>query len=99
MMIGFAEQRRMLLETEFVRFVEDLPPLGVEWVYVSGDFGEHLVRSDTPLEVVIVHQTEEPWRRRSDFSSIICGRLREDHGGLLLAVVNCRAPANKHCCV
>jgi hypothetical protein len=56
----------MLLETEFVRFVEDLPPLGVEWVYVSGDFCEHLVRSDTPFDVVIVYQTEEPWRRRSD---------------------------------
>lgn len=67
MMIGFAEQRRMMLEAEFVRFVEELPPLGVDRVYVTGDFGEQLVRSDTPLEVVIVHSTEEPWRRRADF--------------------------------
>jgi hypothetical protein len=66
-MIGFAEQRRMMLTAEFVRFVEELPPLGVERLYVMGDFGEHLVRSDTPLEMVIVHLTEEPWRRRADF--------------------------------
>ena len=50
MMIGFAEQRRMMLEAEFVRFVEELPPLGVDRVYVTGDFGEQFVRSDTPLE-------------------------------------------------
>jgi hypothetical protein len=25
------------------------------------------VRWDTPLEVVIVHSTESPWRRRADF--------------------------------
>jgi len=67
MMIGFAEQRRMMLEAEFVRFVEELPPLGVERLYVTGEFGERLVRSDTALEVVIVHQTAEPWRRRADF--------------------------------
>ncbi len=57
----------MMLEAEFVRFVEELPSLGVERVYVTGDFGEQLVRSDTLLEVVIVHSTEEPWRRRADF--------------------------------
>lgn len=67
MMIGFAEQRRMMLEAEFVRFVEELPPLGVERLYATGDFGEQIVRSDTPLELVIVHATEEPWRRRADF--------------------------------
>ncbi len=67
MMVGFAEQRRMMLEAEFVRFVEELPSLGVERLYVTGDFGEHVVRSDTPLEVVVVHSTAEPWRRRADF--------------------------------
>ena len=67
MMVGFAEQRRRMLEAEFIRFVEELPPLGVLRLYVTGDFGEHLVRSDTPLEVVVVHSTEEPWRRRADF--------------------------------
>jgi hypothetical protein len=67
MMVGFAEQRRRMLEAEFVRFVEELPPLGVERLYATGDFGAHLVGADTPLEVVIVHQTDQPWRRRADF--------------------------------
>ena len=57
----------MMLEAELARFIEEVPPLGVERLYVTGDFGELLVRSDTPLEVVIVHSTEEPWRRRADF--------------------------------
>ncbi len=67
MMIGFAEQRRALLEAELVRFVEELPPFGVQRLYVTGAFGRHEVRSDTPLEVVIVHPTAEPFHRRADF--------------------------------
>jgi len=67
MMVGFAEQRRRMLEAEFVRFVEELPPLAVRRLYATGDFGRRSVASDTPLEVVIVHQTDEPWRRRADF--------------------------------
>jgi len=67
MMVGFAEQRRRMLEAEFARFIEELPPLGVQRLYATGDFGDHLVRSDSPLEVVVVHATEEPWRRRADF--------------------------------
>jgi hypothetical protein len=66
-MIGFAEQRRAMLEAELVRFVEELPPLGVQRLYVTGAFGRRDVRSDTPLEVVIVHPSEEPFHRRADF--------------------------------
>ena len=66
-MIGFAEQRRAMLEAELVRVVEELPSLGVHRLYVTGDFGRREVRSDTPLEVVIVHPTEQPFHRRPDF--------------------------------
>lgn len=67
MMIGFAEQRRAMLEAELARFVQELPSLGVERLYVGGAFGRHEVRSDTPLEVVVVHPTDEPAHRRADF--------------------------------
>ena len=67
MMIGFVDQRRAMLEAELARFVEELPPLGVHRLYIGGAFGRQEVRSDTPLEVVIVHPTEEPSRRRADF--------------------------------
>ena len=67
MMIGFAEQRRAMLEAELTRFVQELPPLGVQRLYVTGEFGHRQVRSDTPLEVVIVHPTHEPSHRRADF--------------------------------
>lgn len=67
MMIGFAAQRRAMLEAELIRFVEELPPLGVQRLYVTGAFGRQQIRLDTPLEVVIVHRTEEPFHRRADF--------------------------------
>ncbi|MCH8199347.1 MAG: hypothetical protein IIA54_04675 [Chloroflexi bacterium] len=67
MMLGFARQRREMLEAELVRIVEELPPLGSERLYVVGDFARREVRADTPLELVIVHPTEEPYHRRADF--------------------------------
>jgi len=67
MMIGFAQQRRAMIEAELARFVEELPPLGVQRVYVAGAFARDDVRADTPLEVVLVHPTDEPFHRRADF--------------------------------
>ena len=66
-MFGFAAQRRQMLEAELVRIVEELPALGVISLYVTGDFGRREVRADTPLEVVVVHETPEPFRRRAEF--------------------------------
>ncbi len=67
MMFGFAVQRRQMLEAELVRIVEELPSLGVLRLYVTGAFGRREVRADTPLEVVVVHETGEPFRRRAEF--------------------------------
>lgn len=67
MMIGFADQRRAMLEAELARLVAELPPLGTRRLYVAGAFGRGDVRHDTPLELLLVHPTEEPWRRRADF--------------------------------
>ena len=67
MMLGFAAQRRQLLEAELARLVEELPPFGVQRLYAAGAFAHGEVQSDTPLEVVIVHPTDDPFRRRADF--------------------------------
>ena len=67
MMIGFAQQRRAMLEAELARLVEELPPLGVQRLYATGAFARGDVHADTPLEVVVVHPTEEPFHRRPDF--------------------------------
>ena len=67
MMFGFSAQRRQMLEAELVRVAEELPVYGSLRMHVVGDFARDEVRLDTPLELVIVHPTDEPYRRRADF--------------------------------
>jgi hypothetical protein len=67
MMVGFAEQRRAMLQSELARFAEELPPFGVERLYLTGAFGRGHVGASTRLEVVVVHPTDEPFHRRPDF--------------------------------
>ena len=67
MMFGFSAQRRQMLEAELVRVAEELPVFGSLRMHVVGDFARHDVGADTPLELVIVHPTDEPYRRRPDF--------------------------------
>ena len=66
-MMGFAHQRRRLLETELARLVQELPPLGVLKAYLSGDFALGQVGAETELELVLVQATDEPFHRRADF--------------------------------
>lgn len=66
-MIGFARQRRQLIEAEIARLAEELPKLGVLRAWVTGAFGRGEVGPDTPLELVLVHDTPQPAHRRSDF--------------------------------
>lgn len=66
-MIGFARQRRQLIEAELGRIAEELPSLGVLAAWVTGEFGRGEIRPDTLLELVIVHDTAQPAHRRSDF--------------------------------
>jgi len=67
MMFGFAEHRRGLLEAELVRMVEELPKLGVRRLYVAGDLAARRVGAASELELVVVFETPEPYRRRPDF--------------------------------
>lgn len=65
--IGFARQRRELLESEIARIAGELPRLGVLRAWVTGEFGSGRVSPDTPLELVVVHDNPQPPHRRSDF--------------------------------
>lgn len=67
MMLGFSDHRRQLLSEEAERLAEDLPPLGVLQAYLVGDFASERIRPETELDLVIVHQTEQPFHRRADF--------------------------------
>ena len=67
MMLGFASQRRQLLDAELERFVQELPPLGVYRAYLTGDIAIGKIEPDTELELVLVQDTAEPFHRRADF--------------------------------
>lgn len=67
MMFGFAQQRRRMLDAEAQRLTEELPPLGVLRMYLTGDYALGNVAPDTGLELLIVQETDEPYHRRADF--------------------------------
>ena len=67
MMFGFSEQRRRLLDEEVERLAAELPPLGVERLYVTGDLARGRVGPASELDLVLVQRTEEPFHRRPDF--------------------------------
>lgn len=66
-MVGFAERRRELLEAELQRMAAELPLLGVERSYLTGDLARGEVELGSALELVLVRETDEPFRRRADF--------------------------------
>ena len=66
-MIGFAERRKELLEAELQRMAGELPMLGVERSYLTGDLVRGEVEVGSALELVLVRETDEPFRRRADF--------------------------------
>jgi predicted nucleotidyltransferase len=67
LIFGFADQRRRLLEEEFLRISSELGRLGVERFYLAGDLARDDVRAASDLEVVVVQETAEPPARRADF--------------------------------
>jgi hypothetical protein len=67
MMFGFAQQRRRMLDAEAERLTAELPPLGVLRMYLTGDYAAGRVGPDTELELLIVQETDQPFRRRADF--------------------------------
>ena len=66
-MIGFAARRRELLEAELQRMAAELPMLGVERSYLTGDLARGAVDVGSALELVLVRETDEAFHRRADF--------------------------------
>ncbi len=67
MRVGFADQRRMMLEAELERIRSELPLLGIERAYLIGRFANGEVGPETGLDLLIVQRTDEPFHRRADF--------------------------------
>ncbi len=68
MMFGFGQQRRMMLEAELQRFVEEMPQLGMTRLILIGDLVAGTpAKPDTTLELVVVQETIEPHHRRHEF--------------------------------
>ncbi len=67
MMFRFAEQRRKLLEEEFLRIAGEMRSLGAVRFWAAGDLAADRVGPESDLDIVVVHETEAPFRYRSDF--------------------------------
>ena len=67
MVFGFATHRRQQLEAEFLRIAGEMRQLGAERFWLAGDLARNAVHPESELELLIVHETEQPFRRRSDF--------------------------------
>lgn len=67
MIFGFGEHRRQLLESELERIRAELPILGIERVFLMGEFAEGRVRPASGLEFLVVQETDLPFRSRPDF--------------------------------
>lgn len=67
MVFGFAQHRRSQLEAEFLRMAGEMRRLGVERFWLAGDLARDEIRPDSELELLLVHPTDQPFQRRSDF--------------------------------
>ena len=67
MVFGFAEHRRQQLEAEFLRIAGSMRQLGAERFWLTGDLARNSVSPASELALLIVHETEQPFHRRSDF--------------------------------
>ena len=67
MIFGFGEHRRQLLEAELERIRAELPILGLQRVFLMGDFAQGRVGPASGLEFLVVQETELPFRTRPDF--------------------------------
>ena len=67
MMFGFGGQRKQMLEAELQRFIEEMPQLGMEAMYLIGPVARGEVDPATVLDLVVVQETDQPPHRRADF--------------------------------
>jgi hypothetical protein len=67
MMVGFSAQRHEVLRREVERYASMMPTLGVDRAIVIGDLAVGKVAPTTPVQMVVVRETDAPFCRRADF--------------------------------
>ena len=67
MMVGFSAQREGALRREIERYAGLMPTLGVDRAIAVGALTAGEVGPDTPLQIVVVRDTDAPFSRRADF--------------------------------
>ena len=73
MRVGFAQFRKQMLERELESIQETLPMLGVEKVILTGEVAAGEFTPESRIELIVVHDTDRPFGRRSDFFSYHLG--------------------------
>ena len=61
MVFGFATHRRQQLEAEFLRIAGSMRQLGAERFWLAGDLANDTVGPASELELLVVHETEQPF--------------------------------------
>ena len=69
MRVGFTKFRQQMLERELENIEQMLPTLGVEKVILTGDMVTGDYKPDSRIDLIVVHQTDQPFGRRADFFS------------------------------
>ena len=73
MRVGFAQFRKQMLERELENVTDVLPNLGVEKVILVGEVAAGEFTPESRIELVVVHNTDRTFGRRSDFFSYHLG--------------------------
>ena len=67
MMVGFSAQREGALRAEVQRYAQLMPTLGVDRAILVGALPAGDVEPATPIQLVVVRDTDDPFSRRADF--------------------------------
>ena len=77
MRVGFAQFRKQMVERELESIESILPTLGVEKVILTGGVAAGEYGPESRIELIVVHNTDQPFGRRSDFFSYHLGSAVE----------------------
>ena len=64
---GFSNHRKNCLERELSNFTKESPQLGAKSIAVFGDFPLGKITPETPLDLLIIQQTNEDFHNRDEF--------------------------------
>ena len=67
MMVGFSAPRDGALRREVQRYASMMATLGVDRAILVGELAARRATPETPVQLVIVRDTDQPFARRADF--------------------------------